>query len=123
MTCHTESSDGWGRLQRLLTKDCADTKSMSSIYKAAVQAVLLYGSETWVLTGAMEKTLQSFHRKCARYITGKHIRPDLNAPEGKIWICSPSKGILEEACLLPVQEYIKQRQSTIQTFTTSRPII
>jgi hypothetical protein len=33
--------------------------------------VLLYGAETWVLAGAMEKALQSFHRKCARDIMGK----------------------------------------------------
>jgi hypothetical protein len=111
-----------GHLQRLLTKDHADTKTMSSLYKAVVQAVLLYGSETWVLTGAMEKTLQSFHWECARYITGKHIRPDLNDLEGKIRICPLSDAILEEAGLLPVQEYIKQRRSTIQNFTTSRPI-
>jgi hypothetical protein len=29
------------------------------------------------------KTLQNFHRKCARHIMGKHIRPDLNDPKGK----------------------------------------
>jgi hypothetical protein len=57
------------------------------MYKVVVQAVLLYVAESWVLTGATEKALQSFHRKCTRYITGKHIRPDWNDIEGKLWIC------------------------------------
>jgi hypothetical protein len=68
----------WGHLQKLLTKDTADPKDMTPMYKAVVQAVLLYGAETWVLTGAMEKALQIFHRKWAQYITGKHIRPAPN---------------------------------------------
>jgi hypothetical protein len=49
----------WSCLQKLLTK--ADPKTMTSIYKAMVQEVLLYGAESWVLTGTMEKTFQSFH--------------------------------------------------------------
>jgi predicted HTH transcriptional regulator len=45
-----------------------------------VQAVLLYGAEL------MEKALQSFHQKCARYISGQHIQPDTIDIEGKMWI-------------------------------------
>jgi hypothetical protein len=63
-----------GRLGRLLSKEKADPKSMASVNKAVVQAMLLYGSESWVLTQQMEKSLQSFHHKGARYITGQHIR-------------------------------------------------
>ena len=59
----------WGRLCRILPKEGANPKAMASIYKAVVQAVLLFGSETWVLTLGMEKKLQSFHHSCARYIT------------------------------------------------------
>jgi hypothetical protein len=50
----------WGRLQKLLTKDRADPKTMTPMYKAVVQAVLLYGAETWVLTGTMEKRFKVF---------------------------------------------------------------
>jgi hypothetical protein len=82
---------------------------MTSIYTLVVQAILLYGAESWVLTGAMAKTLQSFHQKCARYITGKHIRPDPTDIEGKTWICPPSEGVLEEIGLLPIQQYISQK--------------
>jgi hypothetical protein len=60
----------WGRISRILSKDGADPKAMASFYKAIVQSVLLYGSESWVHTLAMEKQLQSFHCRCAHYITG-----------------------------------------------------
>jgi hypothetical protein len=70
----------------------------------------------------MEKTLQSFHQKCTQYITGKHIRPDPTDIEGKIWICPPSEGVLEEIGLSPIQEYISQKRNTIQSYVSSRPI-
>jgi hypothetical protein len=64
----------WGRLARVLSAEKAEPKTMATIYKAVIQAVLLYGSESWALTESMERRLQSFHSRCARYITGQHIR-------------------------------------------------
>jgi hypothetical protein len=63
-----------------------------------------------VLTDAMVRTLQSFHRKCARYITGTHIRPDPSDPEGKRWICPSNAGVLEETGLLPIQDYYSEKK-------------
>jgi hypothetical protein len=63
-----------GRLGRFLSKDQADPKSMASVSRTVVQAVLLYaGSESWVLTQQVKRSLQSFHHKCASYIMGQHI--------------------------------------------------
>ena len=39
----------WGRLETLLRREGADPKVSESFYRALVQAILLYGSETWVL--------------------------------------------------------------------------
>jgi hypothetical protein len=109
----------WGCLQKLLTKGRANPKARTPMYKAIVQAVLLYGAETWVLTGAMEKALQSFYQKCARCISRKHIRPDPNDIEGKTWICPPSAGVLQEIDLLPIQQYILQKRATLQNYISS----
>jgi hypothetical protein len=49
----------------------------------------------------------------------KHIRHDPNDPDGTTWICSSSEGVLEEAGLAPIEEYIKQRKATIQGYVTS----
>ena len=48
---------------------------MSIFYKVPVIVlkVLLYGSESWVLTDHIKRKLNSFHNICARFITGRHI--------------------------------------------------
>jgi hypothetical protein len=40
----------WIHLRNLTRKDKADPKTMTSTYKAVVQAILLYGAESWVLS-------------------------------------------------------------------------
>ena len=50
----------WGRLSRVLGKEGADPRVSRAFYIAVTQAVLLFGSETWVLTSQMEKALDSF---------------------------------------------------------------
>jgi hypothetical protein len=66
----------WGMICGILSNEPASPEVMASFYKSVVQSVLLYGSESWVLTKSMITKLASFHRRCARYITGMHIRPD-----------------------------------------------
>jgi hypothetical protein len=66
----------WGSIRRLLLKKSASPKTMAKFYKAIVQSVLLYGSESWVLSVHSKRKLESFHRRCARCITGRHIHPN-----------------------------------------------
>jgi hypothetical protein len=108
----------WGRLCRILSKEGANPKAMASVYKAVVQAVLLFGSETWVLTLGMEKKLQSFHHRCARYITGQHIRQ--NPDES--WTCPSSSTVLMQAGLWTIQEYIQRRRNGVKSFAQTQPI-
>jgi hypothetical protein len=78
---------------------------MASIYKAVVQAVLLCGCESWVLTQQSERSLQSFHYKYARYITGQHIWKNTDGT----WTCPKSSKVLEKANLLQIQAYIEKQ--------------
>ena len=39
------------------------------MYKVVAQLVILYGSEIWVVTGAILKALEGFHHRTARWIT------------------------------------------------------
>lgn len=114
----TRARAAWGKLGRILSKEGASPKAMASVYKTVVQAVLLYGSESWVLTSTMEKKLQSFHRRCARYITGQHIRQN---PD-ETWTCPSSEIVLEQAGLWTIQQYIKRRRNTVEPYARSRPI-
>ena len=51
----------WGQVAQLLVQEGASTATMSYFYKAVVQAVLLYGSATWVTSPHMLCILNSFH--------------------------------------------------------------
>ena len=108
----------WGKLARILSKEGACPKAMATVYKSVVQAVLLYGSESWVLTLTMEKKLQSFHRRCARYITGQHIRQERDGE----WTCPSSETVLKQAGLWTIQQYIQRRRNTVELYAQSRPI-
>ena len=60
----------WGRLARVLGREGADPKVSRTFYIAVTQVVLLFGSETWVLTVRMEKTLDTFQSRVARSSQG-----------------------------------------------------
>ena len=45
-------------------------RSQLEIYKAVAQPVLLYKSESWVVTREMLKVLTAFHHQAVRQITG-----------------------------------------------------
>ena len=64
----------WGRLAKLLIREGAYPKVPRSFYITMMQAVLLFESETWVLTARMEKALDSFHSRFARKIMGSQLR-------------------------------------------------
>jgi hypothetical protein len=61
----------WASMRRFLVKDAAETKTMAKIYRTVVLYVLLYGSESWVMTGDLMRQLRSFHWSCCRGLTGE----------------------------------------------------
>jgi hypothetical protein len=65
-------------LEEFCPKKGANPKIMGTFYKTIIQSVLLYGSESWVISNHMMRALRSFHWRCAQYITGKHIWQDSN---------------------------------------------
>jgi hypothetical protein len=64
----TKATKTWFRMHRVLSRDTADHHVMGQFYLAVVQAQLLYGSETWVISKCAVKRLESFHNRCARTI-------------------------------------------------------
>ena len=48
-------------MTKILVMEGADKRTAGRFYVAVVQAVLLFGSETWVLTPQLEKALAGFH--------------------------------------------------------------
>ena len=91
----------------------------TATYKVIVQSVLLYGSESWVITKSKMMQLRSFHRRCARHITRTHIRQE---EEDGTWIYPSSEGVLKEAGLDTIEEYIQKRRDTVEAFAQFRPL-
>ena len=49
-----------------------------TFYIDVTQKVLLFGSETWVLTAQMEKALDTLQARVARKLTGRHSRREID---------------------------------------------
>jgi exonuclease III len=108
----------WGRMSRVLAAEGASPKVMGYFYKAIIQAVLLYGSESWTLPDRIIKKFRSFHARVARYITGRHIRE----LEDGTYFCPPTVEVLNEAGLETMDEYMLRRRQTIRGFVRHRTI-
>ena len=89
----TRARARWGRIAKILTIDGASPRVMGYFYKAIIQTVLLYGSESWTLTIGMIGRLRSFHHRVARYITGRHIKE----LEDGTYFCPSMKEVLKAA--------------------------
>lgn len=72
---------------------------------------MLYGAETWVLSTHAKNKINSFHHRCSRYITGRHI-----TKEGDNWIYPSRASTLSDADLLGVEEYIENRKIAISGY-------
>ena len=60
---------------RVLVTTGSTIRSCVIMYKAVAQSVLLYASESWVVTGAMLKVLKVYHHCVARHIMGMKATP------------------------------------------------
>jgi hypothetical protein len=61
----------WATISRVLARESASPRVSALFYKAVIQTVLLYGSETWVISGKILQLLTSFHHGIARRLTGR----------------------------------------------------
>ena len=90
-----------------------------AFYIAMAQAVLLFGSETWVLTARMEKALDSFQSRVARKITGRQPR---QGKDGS-WYYPSLAGAMKETGMVRIRTSILRRQNTVAQFILTRPIM
>ena len=64
----------WNSIASVLKQEGANPPTMVIFYITVVQAVLLYGAESWVVTETNLRKLRAFHHRAVRYMTGCHIR-------------------------------------------------
>ena len=109
----------WARISRVLRAENASPRVCGMFYKATVQAVLLFGSETWNTTPAMMKRLDGFHMRAA-WRMARINKPRRNL-DGS-WTYPSSELTLEEVALHPIAYYVEVRRQTIAKFIVNRPI-
>ena len=114
----TKARTKWNQIGQVLRSEGMKPRAMGYFYKTIVQAILLYGSETWVVSDAHLQQFRSFHSRVSRHIAGCHIRP----LEDGSWYCPPTVDVLEDAGLQTVEEYIRRRRQTVRSFTRHRPL-
>jgi hypothetical protein len=114
-TCAT-----WAWVRQVLRNENVSPHIAATFYKAVVQAILLYGSETWVLSWTALARLERFDI-CAAYRMAKMHKPKRGA--GTTWIYPWSVDVLRECGLKTMEEYIGIRRQTIAVYMTTRLIL
>ena len=108
----------FARISNLIAREGADSAIGGRIYVAAVLAVLLYGSKTWVWTSSMLTTIRGFHHHACRQLVDK--RP-LRQQNGTYQYYSADKAT--RICKLsPIQVYIVRRRQTVLAYIVKRSI-
>ena len=108
----------WGWLGKLLRQEGADPILSAKFYRAVVQAVLLFGADTSVLSAAMLKNLEGVHVGFLRQVTGMKAR----RLGEKNWTKEGPDRVLQAAGTKSLREYIDKRQATVAEWVALRPI-
>ena len=100
---------------RLLSQERRrNIKLVVSVYQAIVCQQLLFGSETWILSNQQHKMLESFHRRCVRFLTGDYIT---KLPNGE-WHYPKTEDVMQKAGLKSIKQYIEQRRQNVEKYMT-----
>ena len=93
-------------------------KAQKMIYKELVQAVILYGSERWVVTDAMMTVLEGFHHR----ISGRIERMTSGRDDDGEWEWHLVNMALEVTGIWPIREYVQRRHEKIAEYNIGRPM-
>jgi hypothetical protein len=109
----------WAYISRILRREGATPRISAMFNKAVVQTVLLFGSESWVLTPSMLDKLEGFHRQITRRLTGRS--PVYLRSEGT-WQYQPLGNAMEDAGLYSMTEFITRRRNKLVDYVATRSI-
>ena len=65
----------WRRLGELLQREGVDIRVLFLFYMAVIQAVLMLGSDSWVLSDTMMREVEGAHVVFLHKITWNRVRP------------------------------------------------
>ena len=102
----------WNSIARLLKREGASALVMAKFYITIVQAVLLFGADSWAVTSRDLNKLRSFHRRAVRHMSGDHIRKDKDG----IWHYPDHDSLLQKCELSSMEVYLERRRNTLRNF-------
>ena len=108
----------WRRISTVIAKDDVPAPVAGMFFRVVVEAVLLYGSETWSLPPTAMRCLEGFQVEAARRLTG--LRPK---KLGAVWVYPKSEEVLAAANLRPLEESMRRRRNTVRRAIEGRPIL
>jgi len=111
----------WAHVGQVLRAENVPPRIAVEFYKAVVQAVLLYGSEMWVLSTAALASLEGFHIRAAYRMAAVRHKP--RRGPGNRWVYPKSKDVLEECGMCTLEEYIAVRRQTITVYVATHPVL
>jgi hypothetical protein len=85
-------------------RESATPRILALFYKATIQTILLFGSETWVINKEILQLLTSFHHSIARRLTGRYPRPIPETDDE--WTHPSIQETLHIAGLFTMEEYL-----------------
>ena len=92
---------------QVLGREGSDARMLGIFYVAAAQAVLLYGSETWVMYPQIGKTLGRFHHQMDRILMEQQPTRRLDGT----WDYPPLAEAMPEAGIQEVETYVARHQN------------
>ena len=108
----------WGRLGKLLQREGAEPAVSAKFYRAVVQAVLLFGVETRVLSAPMMQRLEGAHVSFLRQVTQKQATQRRDGS----WRQMTAEAVLQGAGTQSLRTYVDRRQATVADWLALRPI-
>ena len=100
------------QLMRILVREGVNLRVSGMFFKAVVQVVLLFGSETWVMTPCMEWDLGILQHRVVQRITGR--QPGRHEEGG--WDYPHLVTAMEEAVFEEIGVYMLKRQNTVAQY-------
>ena len=100
------------RISRVLRADNASPRVCGMFYKATVQAVLLFGIETWCLTPAALTSLEGFHLRVVWRMTS--VNKPCRQPD-QSWLYPETPAVM-------IAHYVEVGRQTIAKYIVNRPI-
>ena len=102
----------WNSIARILKREGANASCMAKFYITVVQAVLLYGADSWSIPNREGERLRSFHRRAVRFMSGQHIRKE----ESGLWKYPDHSILLEKCNLQPIETYLERRRIMLRNY-------